>query len=96
MALREKNIDISAHLSQPVTERLVQQSDLILTMTNNHRLALLAQWPQATSRTFTLADGGDIADPIGMPGEYYTLCAEQIENFLDHWVQNHEIFKPNE
>ncbi len=96
IALREKNIDIGAHLSQPVTERLVQQSDLILTMTNNHRLALLAQWPQATSRTFTLADGGDIADPIGMPGEYYTLCAEQIEKYLDHWVQNHEIFKPNE
>ncbi len=93
-ALQAFNIDISNHSSQPVTERLVQQADLILTMTNTHRMAILAQWPQAAGRTFTLANNTDVADPIGMPAEYYTMCAEQIDKHLDNWINENPIFKP--
>ncbi|MEZ6095255.1 MAG: hypothetical protein R3C03_13660 [Pirellulaceae bacterium] len=89
-------MDISEHTSQPVTERLVQQADLILTMTGTHKMALLSQWPGAASRTFTLAGGDDISDPIGMPGEYYQACAEQIDRYLEEWVGKHPVFQTPE
>ena len=96
-ALQKRGIDISAHSSQPVTDRLIRQADLILTMTGTHRQVLLAQWPQASSRTFTITrDNGDIADPIGLPNEYYEHCARQIDSHLEHWIKDNPLFeKPN-
>lgn len=96
-ALQGEGIDISQHSSQPVTERLIQQADLILTMTGSHRQMLLAQWPQVSNRTFNLArNGEDIADPIGLPLEYYEHTAKQIRHHLRQWLEDasQKLFPP--
>lgn len=81
-------IDIEDHSSQPVTPHLVQFADLILTMTERHRHALVSHWPSAAGRTFTLRrDQGDVSDPIGMPVEHYQACAEQIDDNIKQWVE---------
>jgi tRNA threonylcarbamoyl adenosine modification protein (Sua5/YciO/YrdC/YwlC family) len=75
--------DLSAHESQPVTEALVRQADVILTMTAAHRNALLAQFPEAGGRVTMLApDRRDVIDPIGGTVETYRKCARQIEAHL--------------
>jgi protein-tyrosine phosphatase len=80
-------MDISDHQSRPVTARLANFADLVLTMTNGHRRAIVSQWPTLESRVRTMrSDGGDIADPIGSPIPVYQACAEQIESCLQHWV----------
>jgi len=82
--LKPLGIDLSAHESQPVTEQLIKHADVIWTMTRSHRQAILDQWPEAGSRTFTLSlDNRDIADPIGGPVEYYRKCAAQITTELE-------------
>ncbi len=92
--MRGYEIDLAGHSSQPVTERLVQNADLILTMTEGHRQALLAQYPTAVNRTYTVARGtGDISDPIGLPVEFYQRCAEQIDEHLKWWLGNHPLLK---
>ncbi|MFN9342729.1 MAG: L-threonylcarbamoyladenylate synthase [Planctomycetota bacterium] len=95
--MRGYEVDLGSHSSQPVTERLVQNADLILTMTEGHRQALLAQFPAAVNRTYTVARGsGDISDPIGLPVEFYQRCAEQIDEHLKWWLGNHPLLKtPN-
>lgn len=81
-------LNIEDHSSQPVTPHLVQFSDLILTMTESHRRALVSHWPTAANRTFTLRkDHGDISDPIGMPVDHYRKCAEQIDENVNKWVE---------
>lgn len=81
-------LDIEDHSSQPVTPHLVQFADLILTMTDRHRHALVSHWPSAAGRTFTLRrDQGDVSDPIGMPVEHYQACAEQIDENIKQWVK---------
>lgn len=78
--LAEKGLDLMAHVSQPMSDRLVEHADLILTMTNGHRDAILARWPTARDRVATLSvSGQDIADPIGGSEEIYRQCAQQIE-----------------
>ena len=85
--LAQQGLDLSAHESQPLGDRLVRFADLILTMTRGHREAILAQWPDAEPRTKLLSrDGRDIADPIGGPFELYQACAQQIDIQVSKWA----------
>lgn len=77
-------LDLSQHQSQPLTERLVRDADMILTMTRGHRDAIVSQWPEAASRTHLLCPAEtDVADPIGGPREEYQRRAEQIRTELE-------------
>ena len=85
--LSKLDLDLAAHASQPVTDRLIHCADLILTMTRGHREAIVAQWPGVSARTHVLRrDGGDISDPIGGPQELYQQCADQIDQHLEQWI----------
>jgi protein-tyrosine phosphatase len=80
----QMGLDLSTHESQPLTAQYARQADMIWTMTRAHRQAILQQWPEAASRTAILCrDGGDVADPIGGPAEYYRRCASQIQSELE-------------
>jgi protein-tyrosine phosphatase len=87
-AMAEMGLDLTHHESQPTTQPLVDRADLILTMTNNHRLALLGRWPYLASKTFGLAtDRGDVGDPYGGPAEVYQACAKKMDTFLEAWLE---------
>jgi len=78
--MAERGLDLSDHVSQPLTERLVRHADYIFTMTRSHREMLLTQWPEAAPRTHLLCpDGRDVADPIGGSREIYAACAKQLD-----------------
>jgi protein-tyrosine phosphatase len=82
-AMAEVGADLSGHESQPVTENLVRQADVILTMTASHRAGVLAQFPEAGGRVSMLSpDRQDVLDPIGAPLPTYRRCAEQIRGHL--------------
>ncbi len=84
-----RKIDISKHSSQPLSEQLVRFADLILTMTQGHRHAIVSRWPEVASRVSVLCrDGADVADPIGGPLELYGQCANQIDAELDGWLND--------
>lgn len=75
--------DLSGHESQPLTESLVQQADVILTMTASHRAAVLAQFPEAGGRVAVLdPDRRDVLDPIGGTLDTYLECARQIRGHV--------------
>ena len=76
-------IDLTNHRSQPVTEDLLKQCDLILTMTAAHKAVIE---PLAKDKVFTLAEyvgaAGDISDPYGGDLEEYEGCASEIYSML--------------
>jgi protein-tyrosine-phosphatase len=81
--MSEHGADLTAHASQPLTERLANYADVIFAMTRSHRQAILAQWPGAVDRVKLLSpEGNDISDPIGGPLEVYQRCADQIDGYL--------------
>ncbi|HIQ19740.1 MAG TPA: threonylcarbamoyl-AMP synthase [Planctomycetes bacterium] len=81
--MAERGLDMADHQTQPVTEPLVRFADMIFTMTESHRQAIVMQWPQAASRTQLLrSDGGEICDPIGGAIDRYRRCIEQIDTAL--------------
>ncbi len=90
--MAREGLDLASHVSQPLTESLVRNADLLLAMTRSHRDAILAQWPAAGGRVHLLRpDGGDVADPIGCPTDVYEQCAAQLKAGLGTWVKNLEI-----
>lgn len=85
--MQEMNIDITRHASQPVTDQLARHADIILTMTNGHRNAIVSQWPELAVRTHLFSNGNtDISDPIGQSQSVYAGCAEQMKSYASHWV----------
>ncbi|MEQ9066315.1 MAG: hypothetical protein RLO18_06300, partial [Gimesia chilikensis] len=71
------------HERQPLTERLLDQSDHLYTMTQGHRSAILAERPDLAETVRLLSPNGkDISDPIGGGYQCYVDCKQEIENFL--------------
>ena len=86
-AMNAQGLDLSGHISQPLIDRLVRHADVVFTMTNGHRHAIVNHWPDAACRTFVLCeDQVDVADPIGGPRELYERCASQIEAAIVHRI----------
>lgn len=90
-ACGDHRIDISAHRSRPVTMRVIEQADLVLTMEDHHRDAILKLDPRAAGKTFLLsayARGSNpgpargIPDPIGLDLEAYRIVYRQIDEYL--------------
>jgi len=81
--IRDLGGDLSGHESQPLTENLARQADIIWTMTASHRTNILAQFPEAGGRVAMLSpDRHDVIDPIGGTLATYRKCAEQIRAHL--------------
>ena len=86
--MQARGLNLKDHQSRPLTQRLLKQADLVLTMTASHRQAILGRWPEASPKTFLLSKNGrDVADPYGGAVPIYAACADEIESFIKHWVQ---------
>jgi len=85
--LSERDIDVAAHRSVQLTENDVRHSDLILTMTAAHKEKLVALFPDAKAKTFTLAEyatGGhkDIEDAFGKDLGFYRAMFAQVDSYI--------------
>lgn len=82
-AMKDYGIDLSYHRAKPVSDDLIKNSDLILTMTEAQKNALEKA---ASGKVFTImeyaGEKGDISDPYGKDLEEYKKCAEGIYNAL--------------
>lgn len=87
LVMAEKGLDLSSHLSHELTAQDVAQAALILVMTQYHKEALLAEFPEARDKTFLLSEmvgkRFDIADPFGTALMNYQYCANELENLIE-------------
>ena len=82
-ALESYGILSFSHQSTQITEDDISESDLILTMTSAHKMALKSACPKHKQKIFTLNEkafgkDSDISDPYGLAQEDYDICAKQI------------------
>ncbi len=59
--LAERRVDPDGHRARRLTAGMVEDADLVLTMTNDHRSAVLDLVPSALRRTFTLTEAMSLA-----------------------------------
>lgn len=86
-AMEEMGIDLSCHIATPVSGELLEEADLVLTMTQAHRLLLLNHYPEQSKKIATLlgyvGEAGDIEDPFGGDQYLYRDCALQLKTAIE-------------
>lgn len=82
IACAAKGIDISMHKSSALTQKRIENADLIFAMTRDHLNNIISMAPEARQKSYLLSRTGDISDPIGKGQDQYYKCAEQIESAL--------------
>lgn len=82
-AMDKMGIDLTFHQTKPLTEELIEKSDLILTMTKAHKELLK---PLAGDIVYTIKEygggSGDISDPYGGDQAEYDETAREIYDAL--------------
>lgn len=85
--MQEYGLDITTHRSRQLTDKMVQNSDVILTMTAGHKAILNTIFPLAKEKTFTLGEYAghpvDVEDPFGGDMEIYRNCAAQLSRLIE-------------
>jgi protein-tyrosine phosphatase len=90
--MRARGLDLGNHTSQPLSDHLVREADVILTMTQGHRASILASWPTVADRTFLISpDDDNVSDPIGGPLELYEKCADQISHAISRRIATWDL-----
>ncbi|MBI2884982.1 MAG: low molecular weight protein arginine phosphatase [Candidatus Omnitrophica bacterium] len=104
--LQQAGIDMSSHMAQVVTDRLIREADLIFVMERFQANELVRRVPDATPKVHLLKTFGlplasdvasldaDIPDPIGKPPEVYERCFALIRTCVER-VAN-ALFAPQE
>lgn len=86
VVLQNKGLDVSEHLSQTISQELIDRYDLILTMEKNHKEALTIEFPQKAERIFMLSEMiglvYDVPDPIGRSLTEFQNTYDEIEQTL--------------
>lgn len=78
-AMKEYGIDISAHRSRAFSEYMIEEYDLFVVMTVEHKKALSQVVPEDKIAVL----GGGIADPYGKDTDAYLETARQIDKALE-------------
>lgn len=85
-AMRERGINLDKHRSCQLLPADVLAADIVITMTESHKRAIVRAIPAAANKVFTLAEYagsvGDVVDPFGGSDAEYEICARQIENLV--------------
>lgn len=88
-------IDVSGHMSQPVTSEVIRYADAIFCMEEFHKEWIVSKFPETAKKTHLLKSfqantpswDVNIPDPIGRPKEVYESCLMTIQDAVDRVVR---------
>ncbi len=82
----DMGIDIKSHRARLVNNEMVEEADVILTMTASHKAMLLGLYPEFMKKIFTLGEysgeNKDVSDPFGGDIDMYKNCFLEIEEMV--------------
>ena len=88
--LIQKGYDSENHSARQISDRLVQEADLILVMEKFQQQRLMSEYPAASGKVMLLGkwqDNLEINDPYRKSAEAFAQVFNQIENACDAWSE---------
>lgn len=80
-----QGLDLTAHRSSYLDKAMVEQADLVLTMTRSHQQSLTGTIPM--DKLFTIGEyagqPGDVQDPFGATARVYAACADKLAGLVE-------------
>ncbi|MCA9920040.1 MAG: hypothetical protein KC445_18915 [Anaerolineales bacterium] len=87
LLMEEQGLNIQAHRSQPVTDLLMQQADLLLCMETGHARTLRHDYPTHQHKIYTLRQivgkRGSVRDPYGGSRRQYERMVAEVDDLLE-------------
>lgn len=84
--MASQGLDLTNHHSCQLINEHIAKADLVLTMTEGHKRAVLSVVPCSQDKVYTLSEfageQGDVYDPYGGDFVIYQECAKEIEKIL--------------
>lgn len=84
-------IDISNHRASLVHKKLMEEADLIITMSYSHKDVLIRKFPFAKEKVFTLKEyahgvDGDVIDPFGRGIAAYSRTKNELTDSINQLI----------
>jgi len=90
--MRQRGLDLTEFRSQPASNELLAQFDLIVVMTREHKEALQSHDPALSDRVILLrelvGEQGDFSDPVGGALDVYQHTANELWELLTNAFPN--------
>ena len=93
-AIKDYGINMENHRAKNVNELNLDEYDLIITLTNQHKRILRQIYPKINDKIYTLKEYTepdtkyiDIDDPWGFDINVYKSCAKEIVEYVDKLVE---------
>jgi protein-tyrosine-phosphatase len=93
VALRKVGIDISQHVSRPLTQQLINDALAVICMTESHRAMIQLQADPAPQHIYLFREfmpenaDREIPDPFGGPLKVYELCRDEMVEAIPSLVE---------
>lgn len=92
-ALKEIDIDISQNRSQIINGKLIDEADIILTMSEDHKENLKLNFPNVNEKIFLLNEYAfniekDVGDPYGGNLSEYKIARDEIYKAVEAIINN--------
>ena len=85
--MTERGLDIRSNRSQPVTEPLMQQADLVLCMETTHVKTLRQAYPAQQHKIYTIRQmkgkRGSVRDPYGGSRRQYERMVAEVNELIE-------------
>lgn len=88
-ALKARNIDLTGHKARQLTQALLDESDLVLTMTEHHAEFIRKNFKSGKVHILKgfVGESGDVLDPFGQGDRVYEETAQEIERLIKKLVK---------
>lgn len=96
--IKKYGADISSHKAVNIARSNIEKIDYIFVMTNSHKDNVIARYPNKADKVYLLKeyskdkDYMEIDDPWGYNTETYELCAKEIVECIDNFIEQ-ELLK---
>ncbi len=91
--LEKYSLKLSNHKAKQISLADVEDADVILTMTKEHKRQVILMYPTFKKKVYTLKEYVknndmyiDIADPYGQDLHIYIKCAEDIKSYVEQAI----------
>lgn len=94
-AMKKIDIDISGHLATQLNNDLIQEADLVLTLSSSHKDFIVSNYPWSREKVFTLNEYAygvkkDVTDPYGRNLAFYERTRDEIYQAVLNAIEKEE------
>ncbi len=81
-ALTTMRITLSDHQSRQLTLSMIDQAEVVYTMTPSHAQAIMTMAPNSVHKVFVLDEQESVPDPIGQSAQMYQHTADRLRELI--------------